>query len=84
MTYRDAVLDSIASTPVLDELRPSFTSFDVNVRFNITPTIQLYGDAINITGERDESFYRGDANGSFFSQIERYGRTFQVGVRASF
>jgi TonB-dependent receptor len=84
MTYRDEVLDSIASTPVLDRIRPAFTSFDIDVRFNITDAIQLYADAINITGEQDERYYRGDANGGFFNQIERYGRTFQLGVRASF
>ena len=83
-TYRSENVDSIASVSPLDEIRAAYLSFDLNARFNVTRGIQLYADAINLSDERDEVSYRGDRNGGFFSEIERYGRTFQLGVRATF
>ncbi len=84
VTYKDKTVESIASVAPLDEVRASYMSYDLNFRLNITKGIQLYADAINLTNERDEIGYRGDRNGGYFQEIERYGRTFQVGIRADF
>jgi iron complex outermembrane recepter protein len=84
VTYKDKTVESIASVAPLDEVRASYLSYDVNFRFNVTKDIQLYADAINLSNERDEIGYRGDRNGGYFAEIERFGRTFQVGIRATF
>jgi TonB-dependent receptor len=84
VTFKDKTVESIASVAPLDEVRASYLSYDVNFRFNLTEDIQLYADAINLSNERDEIAYRGDRNGGYFQEIERFGRTFQVGIRANF
>jgi iron complex outermembrane recepter protein len=84
VTYKDKTVESIASVAPLDEVRASYLSYDLNFRLNVTKDIQLYADAINLSNERDEIGYRGDRNGGYFQEIERFGRTFQVGLRATF
>ena len=84
VTYKDQTVESIASVAPLDEVRAGYLSYDINVRLNVTKDIQLYADAINLSNERDEIGYRGDRNGGYFQEIERFGRTFQVGVRTTF
>jgi iron complex outermembrane recepter protein len=84
VTYKDKTVESIASVAPLDEVRASYLSYDLNFRLNVTKDIQLYADAINLSNERDEIGYRGDRNGGYFQEIERFGRTFQVGLRANF
>ncbi len=84
VTYKDKTVESVASVAPLDEVRASYLSYDLNFRLNVMKGIQLYADAINLTNERDEIGYRGDRNGGYFQEIERYGRTFQVGIRADF
>lgn len=70
-----------------DELEDARTQFDINVRWTVREGIQLYFDAINITDAEDNRFFRGSSetlNGSFFSALENYGATYQLGVRARF
>jgi iron complex outermembrane recepter protein len=84
MTYRDGNLASLSDVAVLDELRKSYLSYDINMRYDINNTWQIYADAININEARDIRYYRGDANGGFFQELERFGSTYQIGIKASF
>lgn len=59
-------------------------SMDLNARWNVTNGIQAYFDAVNINGARDQRFFLAPAVGGIFNQIEDYGATYQVGVRARF
>ncbi len=63
-----------------DILERSRFSMDVNVRWDITKTFQIYFDANNINGAQDRAFFRA----GIYSRIEDYGATYQAGVRARF
>jgi TonB-dependent receptor len=68
-----------------DEIERSRFSMDVNLRYNVADGIQLYFDAINLNDAEDRRFFRGGGiTGPLYSQIENYGRTFQIGVKAKF
>lgn len=59
-------------------------SMDVNARWNVTDGIQAYFDAVNINGAQDQRFFLAPAVGGIYNQIEDYGATYQIGVRARF
>jgi TonB-dependent receptor len=84
INYRDRILRSVSDQAPEDVLEKSYMSVDFGLRFTFIEDIQIYFDASNLTNERDERFYRGDVNGGLFERIERFGRTFQLGVRAKF
>lgn len=70
-----------------DILEEDRFQLDFSARLNVTPAIQIYADAINVTNAHDLRFYRGGntaQNGSLFARIEDYGATYQIGVRAKF
>lgn len=84
LNYRDDLLSGVADIPEEDTFRASFLTLDYQLRFTFIPDVQIYLDLSNITGERDERFYRGGAAGPLFDRIERFGRTFQTGIRFNF
>lgn len=70
-----------------DEIEDERTQFDINVRWDVRDSMQLYVDAINITDAEDNRYFRGSSdtlNGSFFSRRQNYGATYQAGVRFKF
>ncbi len=76
-----------SNDPAGDFYEAKRTQLDVSVRYNFTKDIQLYFDAINITGAGDRRFYLGDNHaltGSIFGRNERYGSTYQGGLRVRF
>lgn len=66
-----------------DRYRAAYTQYDVNVRFNVTDWLQLYADAINITGEKDIRYYVGN-NFPLYERVQDFGATYQVGARMTF
>lgn len=66
-----------------DRYRAGFTQYDINLRFNVTDWLQLYADAINITGEKDIRYYVGN-NYPIFERVQDFGATYQVGARMTF
>ncbi|MEO1656679.1 MAG: TonB-dependent receptor [Pseudomonadota bacterium] len=71
--------------PAGDELEAERWSMDINARYRITETVQLYFDAININDAEDIRRFRGDStSGQIYSRIENYGATYQLGVRFRF
>lgn len=84
VNYRGELLSDVADIPEEDTLRGDFLTVDWTARFTFIPDVQIYMDISNITAERDERFFRGGGDGPLFERIERFGRTFQVGVRYSF
>ncbi len=83
--YRGGQLLAVdAEDAFADEFNRYFASYDVSVRYNITPNFQFFVDGINLANERESSVFRGDANGSLFLRNDRFGRTLQFGFVASF
>lgn len=68
-----------------DRYRQPYTQVDINARLNVTDSVQLYFDAININEAVDARVYRNSVDGSeFFERVQDFGATYQVGVRARF
>jgi iron complex outermembrane recepter protein len=84
VNYRSDLLSAVADIPEEDTFRGNYLAVDFSARFTFIPDVQIYMDISNITGERDERYFRGGTDGPLFERIERFGRTFQVGLRYSF
>lgn len=83
--YRGGQLLSVdAEDAFADVLNQDFVSYDVSLRYNLTPNFQFFVDGINLANERESSVFRGDANGFLFERADRFGRTVQFGFVASF
>jgi iron complex outermembrane recepter protein len=84
-TYVGNRLESVdASNPEFDIIRAGFYTVDVNLRFNLIPNVQIYADIANLTDQVDYRYYRGIDGAGLVSRTSAYGRTFQIGVIASF
>ena len=85
--YRDEQLDIIGSRPEFDQVLTAYKGIDINLRWNITDEWQVYFDAGNITGEKDETVYRGGRDGPIPAEeggIIDFGRTYALGMRYNF
>jgi TonB-dependent receptor len=67
-----------------DRYRKAYTQFDVNLRWNINDTFQVYADGINLNAAKEVRYYVGGAGGNVFERVQDFGSTYQVGVRAKF
>jgi iron complex outermembrane recepter protein len=72
-----------------DVYRAPYTQLDVNLRWNVNKTFQLYFDGSNLTKEKEVRYYdtKGRAPGinyNFHERIEDFGPTYQVGLRVKF
>ncbi|MCE4553931.1 TonB-dependent receptor [Pelomonas cellulosilytica] len=65
----------------LPRTRAAYGQADASVRYNVTPTVSLYADAINLNNERMHEYAN---NESQFLTLEDVGRRFNVGVRVAF
>ncbi|MEO6276217.1 TonB-dependent receptor [Roseateles sp.] len=61
--------------------RAAYGQADASVRYNVTPLVSLYADAINLNNERMHEYAN---NESQFLTLEDVGRRFNVGVRVAF
>ena len=78
-------LETVSTDRALDEIRQSRLSVDLGARYRVNETYEVYFDAININEAEDVRVFRnGDNAPNLFERIEDYGKTFQLGVRASF
>jgi len=66
-----------------DRFRAAYTQYDINLRLNVAEGVQLYADAINITGEKDIRFYRGN-DFPLYERVQDFGATYQIGARVTF
>lgn len=73
-----------ADRPFEDRYRAAYTQVDVNLRWNINKTFQLYADGINLNGAKETRFYVGPEYGGFYERVQDFGATYQIGVRARF
>ncbi len=84
-TYVGDRIESVDSTSSeFDQIRAPLLTVDVNLRFNLTKNLQLYGDVTNLLNEIDYRHYRGIAGAGLVNRTSNYGRTFQLGAIVSF
>ncbi len=84
-TYTGDRLESVnATSPELDVIRAPLFIVDVNMRFNVTPAVQVYADVNNITNELDYRFTRGIDGAGIVDRTSNFGRTFQLGATVRF
>jgi outer membrane receptor protein involved in Fe transport len=79
-TFQDGV------TPVLCTVK-SFWDFDLHGSYQVRESIQVYADVINLfdrTAPYDPTTYGGYNYNSTFNNAGIFGRTFRVGLRATF
>jgi iron complex outermembrane recepter protein len=74
---------------VPDVYRKSYTQIDLNLRWDVNKTFQVYLDGSNLTKEKEVRYYKtaGTAPGldyNFYERIEDFGPTYQIGVRMKF
>jgi iron complex outermembrane recepter protein len=81
--HRGEVLSGISSDPEEDRYRAPYTQYDVNLRWNVTPGIQLYVDGVNLTDEKDVRYYQGIRQ-PLFERVQSFGASYQFGMRATF
>lgn len=65
----------------LPRTRAAYGQADASLRYNVTPSISLYADAINLNNERMHEYAN---NESQFLTLEDVGRRYNVGVRLAF
>jgi TonB-dependent receptor len=61
--------------------RAAYGQTDASLRYNLTPTLALYADAINLTNSRTHEYA---LNESQFLTLEDVGRRVSLGLRAAF
>ena len=82
-TWRDAYLDELGGSPDEDRVVDSHFQLDASARVRITPNIQVFAEAVNLT-DADFFAYNTVGGGQNLYQYENYGRTFKGGVRVNF
>ena len=82
-TYRDDYLDELNGSPAEDRYVDSHFQLDASARYRITPNIQLFVEAVNLTDAEYFAYNRVGGRQNAY-QYEIYGRTFKGGVRATF
>ena len=82
-TYRDDYLDELNGSPAEDRYVDSHFQLDASARFRVTPNIQLFVEAVNLTDAEYFAYNRVGGRQNAY-QYEIYGRTFKGGVRATF
>ncbi len=75
-------LIAVGGAPFQDQYNDDLRRLDAKVRFAVTDNISVFAEAQNLTDEPTRQ-YQGDRT-DWFSQNERYGRTFWGGVSAKF
>ncbi|WP_347330377.1 TonB-dependent receptor [Marinimicrobium locisalis] len=79
-SWRDGVLNQIGTNSLSTENKDEFGSLDFSSSYAFNDAVEVYLEGINITGEVQQEFVDGDE----FRSYTNYGRTFSLGVRATF
>jgi TonB-dependent receptor len=70
-----------------DRYQDEILNVDFKAKYRITDNFSIYFDAINITDEEDLRYFQGDpelSRGNALYQLERYGRSYQIGLLMDF
>ena len=75
--YTDERLIVVGGEGGSDVYQDSHSQIDASVAYNVTDSIKIYAEAINLT---DEPYYSYQGSGRYNWQYEEYGLTYVVGV----
>ena len=69
-----------------DQYQADVKSLDFKLQYDVTDTVQLYFDAINLTNQADLRYFQGNeqSGGNILYQKEEYGRSYQLGMNVKF
>jgi len=86
LNYREELLDQVdADNPNRDIFSAERFRLGATFRYNFNDDLRLFAAVSNLTDEQSERFYRSDEfSGPIFEQVEQFGRTWRLGVRARF
>ncbi len=81
--YRSSYLDSLEELddPAFDRYVDDHFQLDLTAKYRLNPSTQLYFNAINLN---DRPLYAWLGERRYNSQLESYGRTFELGVQVNF
>lgn len=79
-SWRDDIVNSVGTADVATNNTRAFGTLDGNLSWQINPTVAVFVNAINLTGQV-QHMYVGE---HLFSGYTDYGRTYSLGLRASF
>lgn len=97
--YRDKILEAVGSCGANDDpndptdcktwadrYQADILNVDFKANFRVSDSISLYFDAINLTEEEDRRYFQGNAmtRGEALYQLEKYGRSYQLGMNINF
>lgn len=79
-SWRDGVLNQIGTNNLATENKAKFGSLDFSGSYAVSDAVTVFVEGINITNEVQQDFVAEDE----FRSYTDYGRTYSIGVRASF
>ena len=79
--YRGEYLDELGGEDLSDRYTDAHFQIDLTARYDITDSLTLTAEAINLNDE-PEYYYFG--NSSRLSQYDEYGTTYGIGIRYTF
>ncbi|WP_420140341.1 TonB-dependent receptor, partial [Sphingomonas sp.] len=82
-TYRGRYLDEVSDSADTDRYVDKHFQLDLSAKYNITKSIQIFGDWINVNNARYFA-YQNYANSRRLLQFEEYGWTAKGGVKVTF
>jgi TonB-dependent receptor len=99
VNYRDDVLESVGSCGEgadandpsecktwADRYQRDILNVDFKANYRLNDRVSFYFDALNLTEEDDLRYFKGNAltRGQALYQIEKYGRSYQLGMNVDF
>lgn len=82
--HQGEALVALAGDAEEDIYTEPVTFLDFNLRWDVTDNVRLHFDAVNITDEAEIEYHQGDEFGPLVFVNSAFGRTFKVGLRATF
>ena len=80
MNYKGAFIEEYGADADSDSYYGAYTSLDLTVNWQVTPSVTLFGEASNLTNQKLH-YYLGNKERPL--QVEYYGPRFVVGVKAA-
>jgi TonB-dependent receptor len=80
LNYKSKSLMVVGEEAGEDVYEDDHTQLDASLKYNITDSVQIYFEGINLT---DESFYAYQGKERYNWQYEEYGRTLMFGLRVT-
>jgi TonB-dependent receptor len=84
VSYRDGYLDELGGDADEDRLVEDHIQYDLTAKYNITDTVQIYSEFVNLGDEPYVAYQTGPDGRRRLLQYEEYSWTGRFGIRARF